>query len=195
MLSLFALIGGLLGAVAQPLLGLAYDQISFGGFLALINLALLCFLIAMAVSSSFAVQVISLVVGTFQQYAWGSLVLCWGLFFAPPELNGTSMGVLFSAGGLLQIGAVAMTDAVASAMHAESDTDRLLWPLLLYGGIALGFGVAANAAICWKGLPTAFKRDRNKAPLVLLDDPLGLQVDHRRGQEHASMPIRSSEGW
>ena len=124
----------------------------------------------------FHIQVISLVCGTFVQFSWGIVILRWQIYFVPPALNGASMGLTFAIAGAAQIAIVGAIEApVATLLGAQHDLhDQLLFPVLLWGGLALILGVASVASIAGK----------NSVPAEppTMDDVLGVRVRGQSGK-------------
>jgi hypothetical protein len=147
MLQLFAIIGGVMAGVVQPVIGYIFDRIGLRLFFAIVNVALLVNILLMDTAIArfrpFHVQVIVLIISTFVQVqkngtfcavfilkmhhfpkadsgqtqgkhskkslrvflqsSWAVVVLRWNIFFVPPSLNGTAIGVTFALAGVLQV--------------------------------------------------------------------------------------------
>ena len=153
MISNFALIGGLAGALVQPLFsGVLFDRLGLRCFLVLVNttaIASLCLL----PTQRYAWQLAGLVVCILFQYSWSGLVLQYTLRCVPPALVGTSSGLTFAISGVAQIGAQYLVYPLSHAMRAPSARAELLYPLEVFGctGVALGFGL--SCALIRRRLP------------------------------------------
>ena len=51
-------------------------------------------------------QIAALFIAVFVQTSWAVVVLRWNVYFVPPALNGTAMGVTFAVAGAVQMIAV-----------------------------------------------------------------------------------------
>lgn len=117
MLQLFAIVGGVVAGVVQPVIGYIFDKIGLRLFFAIVNVALLVniFLMDTAVQAfrPFRVQVIVLIISSFVQSSWAVVIMQWNIYFVPPALNGTAIGVTFAFAGVAQV----------SAAHASASID------------------------------------------------------------------------
>ena len=81
------------------------------------------------------------------QSGWGVVILRWYIYFVPPSLNGSAVGVTFSAAGLVQILAVALAGPALTSMFKLGQNASLVLPACLLGVVGLFFGVLCNIAV------------------------------------------------
>ena len=174
MLQLFAIVAGLMSGVVQPFVGYSFDRIGLPIFFTVMNIVLLSNVVVMntvfdhGIFRPYHVQVASLFLFSFVQTSWAVVVLRWNVYFVPPALNGTAMGVTFALAGAVQMIAVGMSGPVVVALgksfattrvvhghtvkaHSFSDLEVLLYPILFFGLLGSFFGILCNLAICCKG--------------------------------------------
>ena len=107
MLTLFAFVGGFFSGVVQPVIGYIFDKIELRLFFAIVNIALLVNIglmdTAVAALRPVRIQIIVLMISSFVQSSWAVVILRWNIYFVPPSLNGTAIGVTFAVAGLAQV--------------------------------------------------------------------------------------------
>jgi MFS family permease len=120
MLTLFAFVGGFFSGVVQPVVGYVFDKIGLRLFFAIVNIALLINICLMdtviPALRPFRIQVIVLMISSFVQSSWAVVILRWNIYFVPPSLNGTAIGVTFAVAGLAQV-SVQFRLAMCLALH------------------------------------------------------------------------------
>lgn len=169
--ALFAIIGGLMGSIVQPIQAAFYDKIGLPIFFTIVISSFVSFMALLAVPN-LQIQIVMLVVGTLSMWSWFTLLLCWATHFAPPAMVGTYSGIVLGVAGLVQMGLVGLMPVVASLLGAVSAVDKIVRPMWLYGLLALLFGIATCLAVWRDGIPPSGSLLEHEGGLI---EPLGLQ--------------------
>jgi len=164
LISRFALFSGLIGALVQPFFGgLLFDAIGLRPYLITLVVLLGLFVCSLP-ARSYALQYAGLALGGgLLINCWGVVNLQWGTRVVSPSRVGASFGLLFALAGSTQIVASQLIEPLADLLGAATAQQRVLWPLLCLGGLAVGMGLLHSAALACHKLPT-------QEELLLLDE-------------------------
>jgi hypothetical protein len=126
--------------------------------------------------ANYTAQMIALIVGSLSFYSWGVLVLRWSALVVPPALIGTSSGLVFLSGGVVQIVAQGTAGQLAGLLGFSDDTTAgfYAYPAIAYGTIGILFGALAVAVLFFSPPAAYIKRGhRKRASLIESESSTG----------------------
>ncbi len=83
---------------------------------------------------------------------WSPLVYKWVTIYLSPELLGTATGMIFTLGGLLQLGINIVVPSIMAGIY--SDLRQYIWPLSILSGITALSGLAFSISTISATIPT-----------------------------------------
>lgn len=148
--NLFTILLSVIGGGLLPLLGGLMDKIGSFWFYALLSLSLGAF-VGTVVVQHYVVQIVALVSGIVYQACWLTFAQRWAVYFAPPDLIGSYMGLIMAFIGIC---AVAINLGISSWLAvAVGGIAQFTWPLAIMGGLSVVAAVITLIYIRAIGVP------------------------------------------